>query len=730
MAAKLTPDLMLVVKLLETHFSEAELRRLAVAVFGTGSVAMPGGTASASVLAMELAQMAERRRLCPELLLEMLKAREMLRSEIQAAFGESDEHGHANAMETIAAELSATLRTTSLILPLRQRMVAHCLSATGGVPSILNTYINRLLNQEFLVRGDDGRFNLSPQSYFDLQIDVLLSSPVRGGLAALPRAMAARDLLEWLVLQGSPADLSVVAQARRRTVADDGPVVEMLIREHWVERYSCADGDMVVFKPDLGLPLTVSETEVRAKHSALAEVWRERLTNKPGDQSSLRGFYRHAVLAAEDSKILEATFHLAKHNMVSGTPMMAVEVIRVGLKSIGTKTEAGSADGGVDAILYLMGIAALSDPTGVMLGAWETALLSYDTVPGQPAMLRLAQAAIAHGQGKIADARDKLPSPDLLPDLTLASFTWFYAVLLAQKRSHSHARRVLREAKHWFLARQHSPEIWSRFLRMSAMQRYHDGDYEASASMHFDAACQSPYLHQRVGAILSGASAYLEMGLYPLARERARHGLRLAQSALHMTYAIRALRLIADIDYRSWCRDWERSREGVIRTADEVLLNEFEHLGLTSQFPEVLLTEGAFAWRHGDLSKAFELAKRATVVYEHAGMPVHAVLARGLRAAAEGGVTADDYLAAGVHDSSAVSTTEALLLTQGIGLMWKASGDYYFLGRARAFASRIPLAHHCVPLSVISIQDATGESETCRRSVQTKNSGESSCSAN
>ncbi|WP_428267061.1 protein kinase domain-containing protein [Haliangium sp.] len=240
--------------------------------------------------------------------------------------------------------------------------------------------------------------------------------------------------------------------------------------------------------------------------------------------------------------------------------------------------------------------------------------------PEVAAIETLLRSAWYAERGDSARARDALTALPTLTDPALELWRHGVSLRLAAREGPAREAAVLATARAWAEA-QPVPDARARVLDWQARHDYQRGDFVRAAERQAQAADQAVTYTLRLGTLLNGASAWLEVGRYHDAARLATTVRDEATARYLAVYEARAEWLLRATAYR----------RGDELHPDHELVAAAAHLDVPYLAALIALGEAAVAWRRGDLDDARGLAERARHEFEaadlHAGRRLAAALA-------------------------------------------------------------------------------------------------------
>ncbi|MEZ4299015.1 MAG: hypothetical protein R3B70_28965 [Polyangiaceae bacterium] len=224
--------------------------------------------------------------------------------------------------------------------------------------------------------------------------------------------------------------------------------------------------------------------------------------------------------------------------------------------------------------------------------------------------------------------------------------------------------------------------------------RYGQGRFDEAAALHAEAAEGLPWITERIGALLNGASALLEAFRFDEAAESAESARDLAIQCRHAYYEVRA----------EWLLRSARYRRGDSLSPDEELVQLAARVAVANLEALVCLNESAVALRCGAFPVALSLAERTRDLWTSAGKTWGILFAQALVMAVSGAPLEEAKALAKRAEECPVPGAGIQML----GLSVRACPELVPLVApiVRRLAETIPHRHWPLRMDVLSVHDA------------------------
>ncbi|MCB9763083.1 MAG: serine/threonine protein kinase [Alphaproteobacteria bacterium] len=250
------------------------------------------------------------------------------------------------------------------------------------------------------------------------------------------------------------------------------------------------------------------------------------------------------------------------------------------------------------------------------------ALETLERMGARDALLRQLRAARMVLERDPVGARAVVEGMSAFSDDALECWRQAVRVYAARQRSLEEEERLLGELERWS-REQGGPLARAKVLGWLGQLRYRQERFEEAVRFHDRAQVGRGREDARISVLLMAASAAMEAGGLEGARQRARAARERAARCRHALYEARAEWLLRCIDYR----------DGETLKPDRELVAAADALG-GALAGLVRATEGAIAWRRGDLTLAAQLTAEAQAPLK--SIPNALVLVQALHAHAVG----------------------------------------------------------------------------------------------
>lgn len=215
------------------------------------------------------------------------------------------------------------------------------------------------------------------------------------------------------------------------------------------------------------------------------------------------------------------------------------------------------------------------------------------------------------------------------------------------------------------------PSLADLAEHLVARIRYRQSRFAECAEAYERSAALRTQPTRRLSALVSAASAWMEVGRFDRAIELARSQRMEAARARHALFEARA----------EWIERASHYRQAIDLPPDPEIVEAAAHVGSTWLGALLMQNESAFAWRSGECSAAVDWARRAAALASQSSLTGYAHLCTAFAwylSGVQPSVT-DQSLVAVIeqHESPAVAEQIAWLV-------WKATGDTTWLERAEA----------------------------------------------
>ncbi|MFO0648382.1 MAG: hypothetical protein U0326_19235 [Polyangiales bacterium] len=505
------------------------------------------------------------------------------------------------------------------------------------------------------------------------------------------------QLLEWICVAWPHTSIALLARALDRTVAQVTREVEELVTRG--DARVLVDGRVEPTAPSA--PLTHPPWLARAQAALATALPR-------GADGRLFHLVAAARRSPEDpqwgARIADETEAIARRRVDEGRHGEASAVLARGLRAVRDLASPETAPAAEERVLAAWVEVALGDvsPRSVDRVAYELCRVRSPS-PRLTRMLALVEAALAARKDG-ARALAAAEAIDAFDDPALEWWRHAVRMLAARRASSERESSVLADVTAWASARGDADALRS-VAAWRGRWMYRNGDYEAAARSHLEAAEGERNVTRRLGALTSAASAWLEALRLDDAEHVARSAFEEARTRRHPYFEARAEWILRAVRYRRGCD--ERPDEDLVTAVAWLCENDIEGL--------IVSTEAAFAWRSGLTPRARELATHAHRLWAGAGLPSAGLLMRCLAVAVGDDVSSIELAELA---RAAVRCPLPRLAAQAVGLLASrvaVDGAAPVLEAARR---AIPEGGRDVRLEVLSLREAVRACERAPSAVR------------